>query len=182
MEERRAVMFAELEAQKVTMIAEADALVAEAEKRREALLAELEAQKVTMIAEADAKVAEAVKRGEALLAEVEERRAAMMAELDTQVAEENRQKKRREALLAEVEERRAAMIAELDEEKKRKEGLKRGLAEPITFEEMVSEGPPAKRVKKVGLILDMLKNVEPFTADEARPALSARVRWLMRLD
>ena len=101
-------------------------------------------------------------------AQVEERRAAMIAEVE----------ERRTAMIAEMEEHRVAKMAELEEEKNHK----RGLDEPITIEEMVNEGPPEKRARKVGLILDMLKNAEPFTADEIRPALRARVRWLLRLD
>ena len=141
--------------------------------------------KARLLAEAEAQVEE--RRTAMIAAEVEERRAAMIAEVQAQRAtmmaevERNAAKamsvalKRREVLFTEIEERRVAMMAELEEEKKRKEC-------GITIEEMVNEGPPEKRARKVGLILDMLKNAEPFTADEARPALRARVRWLMRLD
>lgn len=144
--------------------------------------------KARLLAEAEAQVEE---RRAVMIAEVEERRTAMIAEMKTKRATMMEKAemdaatamsvalKRREALFDEIEERRASMMAELEEEKKRKEC---GLDEPITIEQMVSEGPPEKRARKVGMILDMLKKAEPFTADEARPALRARVRWLMRLD
>ena len=126
-----------------------------------------------------AMIAEVEERRTAMIAEMKMKRATMMekAEMDAATAM-SVALKRREALFDEIEERRASMMAELEEEKNHK----RGLDEPITIEEMVNEGPPEKRARKVGLILDMLKNAEPFTADEIRPALRARVRWLMRLD
>lgn len=115
----------------------------------------------------------------AMIAEMKTKRATMMEKVEMDAATAmSVALKRREALFDEIEERRASMMAELEEEKNRK----RDLEEPITIEQMVSEGPPEKRARKVGMILDMLKKAEPFTADEARPALRARVRWLMRLD